>query len=113
VHAYAGVVQGETVLQISSKVFARVKNLRVINHPHPFMLLGADVLRGGRPREQWNFRGLKVVTTGLNAVKAFLEFEVGDDVVEVPLPHAPAGAINMIQPAIANVSSGQCLWREF
>ena len=51
VHSYAGVVDGETTIQISDKVLAKVKNLRVIDHPHPFALLGADVLRGGRPRD--------------------------------------------------------------
>lgn len=51
VHAYAGVVAGETTLQLSDKVMAKVNNLRVINHPHPFFLLGADVLRGGRPAD--------------------------------------------------------------
>jgi hypothetical protein len=113
VHAYAGVVEGETILQISGKVLARVNNLRVISHPHPFMLLGSDVLRGGRPRDSWNFTGLKVVTTGLNTVKACLQFEVEGGVVEVPLPYAPAGAINMMHSAIADVSSGQCLRRQF
>lgn len=48
VHSYAGIVEGCTNLQIGSQLAARVHNMRVISHPHPFMLLGADVLSGGR-----------------------------------------------------------------
>ena len=111
VHSYAGVVSGTTVLHINEKVLAGIKNLRVIRHPHPFVLLGADVLRGGRPKDSWNFRGLKVITVGLNKVDASLEFEVAGEILEVPLPHAPAG--EETHTAIAEVSSGQCLLREF
>ena len=67
-HAYAGVVRGDTVLQIGEKLLAKVSNLRVIEHPHPFLLLGSDVLRGGRPSDSWNFCGLSVITSGLNKV---------------------------------------------
>lgn len=48
VHSYAGVVEGVTTLRIGKNVEARVENMRVINHPYPFVLLGADVLSGGR-----------------------------------------------------------------
>ena len=48
VHHYAGIVEGDTVLQLGTGIFARVTSLRVIEHPHPFLLLGADVIRGGR-----------------------------------------------------------------
>ena len=48
VHAYAGIVEGDTDLQISRDIWTRARNLRVIDHPHPFLLLGADVLSGGR-----------------------------------------------------------------
>ncbi len=76
VHAYVGVLAGETVLQLSGRVLARVNNLRVIEHPRPFFLLGADILRGGRPTDQWNFTGLKVVTMKVNEVRASLGFDV-------------------------------------
>ena len=92
---------------------AHVSNMRVINHPHPFLLLGTDVLRGGRPIDSWNFRGLRVETTGLNQVDAWLDFSVGSNGVSVPLPHAPAGDADKAGTAIAKVSNGQCLWRKF
>jgi hypothetical protein len=59
IHSYAGVVEGETVLQICSKVFAKVTNLRVIEHPHPFFLLGADVLRGWAAPRSVEFLGVE------------------------------------------------------
>jgi hypothetical protein len=58
VHAYAGVVDGPTTIQVGEGLCATVTNMRVIQHPHPFMLLGADVLSGGRPSGAWNFTGL-------------------------------------------------------
>ena len=58
VHAYAGIVEGDTDLRISRDIRTRVRNLRVIDHPHPFLLLGADVLSGGRKSGQWNFSGI-------------------------------------------------------
>ncbi len=112
VHSYSGVVKGRTLLQVWGVLQAHVSNLRVIEHPHPLLLLGADVLRGGRPRDSWNFQGLRVETTGLNQVDAWLEFSVGGDVVRVPLPHAPAGEVEASGTAIAQVSNGQCLRRQ-
>ena len=58
VHAYAGIVEGDTGLKISRDIRSRVRNLRVIDHPHPFLLLGANVLSGGRKSGQWNFSGI-------------------------------------------------------
>ncbi len=109
IHAYAGVVAGDTLLYLNERVLAKVNNLRVIQHPHPFMLLGSDVLRGGRPLNTWNFAALRVKTVGLNHVEASLEFEVAGQTITIPLPHAPAGAPDQDRTAIAEVSSGQCL----
>ena len=58
VHEYAGVVSGDTDVQIGQDIRTRIRNLRVIEHPHPFLLLGADVLSGGRGPGQWNFGGI-------------------------------------------------------
>ncbi len=101
VHAYAGIVPGDTELRLNNKVIARVRNMRIIKHPHPFMLLGADVLRGGRPFDSWNFAGIDVDTLGLNEVDAHLKFVVAGDKVRIPLPHAPAGALMFAARATA------------
>ncbi len=111
VHRYAGIVPGDTELRLNNQVIARVRNMRVITHPHPFMLLGAEVLRGGRPLDSWNFAGIDVETVALNEVDAYLKFVVAGVKVRIPLPHAPAGALLMAAHATA-YGSGQCLRRE-
>ena len=63
IHSYAGVIEGVTTLRIGENVEAKVENMRVIDHPHLFVLLGADVLSGGRDSKSWNFTGMKVETT--------------------------------------------------
>jgi gag-polyprotein putative aspartyl protease len=68
VHSYAGVVEGVTTVRIGESLEAKVENMRVINHPHPFLLLGADVLSGGRDSSSWNFTGMKVHTTQVGEV---------------------------------------------
>ena len=65
--------------------------MRVIKHPQPFLLLGADVLRGGRSAEQWNFEGMTVRTLAPGKVAAVLAFVVQGHRTEVPLHFAPAG----------------------
>jgi hypothetical protein len=49
--------------------------MRVIEHPHPFLLLGADVISGGKENIHWNFTGLKVKTIREGQVEGFLLFE--------------------------------------
>jgi hypothetical protein len=71
-----GLCEGDTDLQISRDIRTRVRNLRVIDHPHPFLLLGADVLSGGRKSGQWNFSGIKVKTLAEGHVEAELTFEI-------------------------------------
>ncbi len=50
VHRYAGVVDRDTVFQVFPGIAARITNLWVIDHLHPFLLVGSDMLQGaGRP----------------------------------------------------------------
>lgn len=90
IHRYAGVVEGTTVLQVGGGIFAAVRNMRVIEHPHPFFLLGADVASGGKQNRHWNFTGLTVKTIGEGEVEASLRFEQGGREVAILLPHAPS-----------------------
>lgn len=76
IHEYAGIVEGDTDIQLGAGICARVKNLRVIDHPHPFLLLGADVLSGGRQVGEWNFSGIVVETLGEGKVEAMLMFDI-------------------------------------
>jgi hypothetical protein len=79
------------VLQLHDNVWAGVTNMRVIEHPKPFILLGADVLSGGKGDGAWNFAGLQVRTLGAGSVVGSLSFEMGGTILEVDLPHAPVG----------------------
>lgn len=119
VHAYAGIVEGSTTLRIGSCLAARVENMRVINHPHPFVLLGADVLSGGRDSSSWNFTGMRVRTEQVGQVRAELTFEVQGREVTVDLAHAPTGEAKSAVGHVSCVggslplSGGQCLRRHF
>lgn len=73
VHSYAGVIDGHTVLELGDGLRAAVSNMRVIAHPQPFILLGDDVLSGGRTTG-WNFTGLQVRTVGPGKVEASMSF---------------------------------------
>ena len=55
---YVGVVRGPVVIKFSEAVEFEVTNLRVLSHPAPLLLIGSDLLRGGRDKSAWNFNGL-------------------------------------------------------
>ena len=67
--------------------------MRVIEHPHPFLLLGADMISGGKENKHWNLTGLKVKTIREGQVEGFLLFEQNGHEVAIPLPHAPAAGV--------------------
>jgi hypothetical protein len=47
-NCYAGVVEGNVELQLADDVTYLIQGLKLIHHPHPMVLLGSDVLSGGR-----------------------------------------------------------------
>ena len=58
INPYAGVIQDRIILQLSADVKFAVTGLRIIHHPTCLMLLGSDILYGGRPSGMWNFNGV-------------------------------------------------------
>lgn len=56
---YVGVVRGPVRIKFSGDVEFQVTNLRVLSHPAPLLLIGSDLLRGGRESSAWNFSGLQ------------------------------------------------------
>lgn len=62
VNEYAGIIDGTTSITLGPGLVARVDAIRVIRHPAPFLLLGSDVLRGGRGPLAWNFKGMDIDT---------------------------------------------------
>lgn len=65
--------------------------MRVFDHPFPMVLLGADVLCGGRQPPGWNFVGSDFETLASGEVKGALRFKCGEEVVSLPLHQAPGG----------------------
>ena len=56
--SYAGLIKGPVKLQLAEGVVYEVPLIRVIKHAVPLLLLGSDVLKGGRPEGEWNWAGL-------------------------------------------------------
>lgn len=54
---YAGIVQGPVVIRLSESVSFQLPCLKLINHPYHLMLLGGDILQGGRSPDLLNFAG--------------------------------------------------------
>ena len=91
VKSYVGIVKGPVLFNLGKGVAFTVENLRVLNHPVPLLLLGADLLRGGRSAGV-NFDGISQKTVGPGHVVGKLCFTVvqGGQEVSCPLLYCPA-----------------------
>ena len=49
-------VEGPLTLQLAQGVVAQLRGVRVVQHMAPLLLIGCDVLRGGRATG-WNYAG--------------------------------------------------------
>ena len=56
-HAYVGVIGKPVRFDFGDGVAFHVENMRVLKHPAPLLLIGSDLLRGGRSKG-CNFDGL-------------------------------------------------------
>ena len=63
---------------LADGVHMELKGIRVVEHQAPLLLLGADVMRGGRI-SGWNLAGIWTVTTAPSEVKGTLEFAKAGD----------------------------------
>ena len=57
---YAGIVRGLVHIKFNEEVEYQLPFIRVVEHLHPLLLIGADVLRGGNTEGKWNFGGIHV-----------------------------------------------------
>lgn len=80
---YAGRVAGPVVLNFGREVSLELKELKLIHHPEPLFLIGADVLCGGRAG--WTYRAMGVGAAG----KGMIIFANGKRTVSLPLVNAP------------------------
>lgn len=87
-------VDGDLDIQFGQGVQFTLRDVRVLEHSAPLILLGSDLLRGGRPVDQWNFGGL-VQTSGTGGkVTGSLVFEKSGDTRKCELFFCPSSAGN-------------------
>lgn len=67
-----------------------IRGLKLINHPHPLILVGSDVLSGGRPSHEWNYVGTTLETSQVGVVEGSLRFKRNGCVTEMPLLNVPS-----------------------
>lgn len=77
-------------MKMGKDVTFSLKNVRVLEHPQPLFLLGADILRGGRMHPEWNFSGLTQKTVAGGNVEGELRFERRGSEVACPLTFCPS-----------------------
>lgn len=87
--AYAGLIHGPIPIKFSKNVVITIPYLRVITSPRQLIILGADVLCGGRPLHRWNFHQLTISTDGEGEVGGEIHFKLGHKKEKVPLVHVP------------------------
>ena len=91
-HAYLGVVKGPILLRFSAEMVVYFRELKVIQHTEPLVLIGADVLNAGHAG--WSFRYIGVGLDG----QGLISFAKGRKTRTLPLLRAPHLA-NMGLPA--------------
>ena len=66
----------------------------MVEHGEPLLLIGADLLQGGRPLHSWNWLSISARTEDVGKVQGFMTFvkgSEGGEEEEVKLLNAPAG----------------------
>ena len=76
---YAGVVERPFELRLGGQVKFTLTGMRVIEHPFPLFLIGADILCGGKKGNSWNYTGFKLLTKPCGKVVGTVGFARGDD----------------------------------
>ena len=80
---YAGRILGPVVLRFGRDVTLELKEIKLIHHAEPLLLIGADVLCGGR--DGWTYRAMGVGAAG----RGMIIFANGKRMVSLPLVNAP------------------------
>ena len=63
----------------------------MVEHGKPLLLLGADLMWGGRPTYRWNWQVIGAHTLDVGKVQGYLTFNKNGTETEVSLLNAPAG----------------------
>ena len=90
---YYGLVRGPVDLRFKEDITLSLRFIKVVEHGEPVLILGSDLLRGGRPLSSWNFECVGCHTREVGKVEGFLRFVKSGTGVEVPILNAPAGLL--------------------
>lgn len=90
--AYAGVVE-EVPLRFSRDIEFLVRGVRIVTHPYPLCLIGSDILRGGRPGSEINFRGITFETLAPGKVQGYLTFTRQGRAYSCPTVNVPSEGV--------------------
>ena len=71
---YAGVVERPFELRLGGQVKFTLTGMRVIEHPFPLFLIGADILCGGKKEGSWNYTGCRLKTMPCGRVDGTVGF---------------------------------------
>lgn len=75
---YSGMIEGHLTVMFNDKINFTFSGAWVFDHSSPLILLGSDVLRGGRPLAKWNFGGFVTDTAEDGKVTGAVRFKKGD-----------------------------------
>ena len=68
VQPYFGLIRGPIDVRFSADIMMQLKFLKVVKHGKPLLLLGADLMRGGRPTYGWNWQAIGARTLDVGKV---------------------------------------------
>ncbi len=71
---YAGIARGPIPIRFSQEVELCVPYIKLIDSEVPVVLLGADVLAGGRARG-WDFTGMRMEVNGSGKASGWITFK--------------------------------------
>lgn len=86
---YAGLVHGPITLKFSNQVTLSVPYIKIVESERPLIILGADLLAGGRTSGGWNFVSMPITTDHLGRVTGHIEFINRGQIERVPLVCCP------------------------
>ena len=87
--AYHGIVQGPVEIRFNKEVVTLVPFIRIIDSPRRQIIIGADVLCGGRDILRWNFYSMPIVTNPDGTMQGYITFKCRQHFSRIPLLNVP------------------------
>ena len=90
VKCYAGIVEGEAIVQLAPGVMFGIEGLRVIDHPYPLALLGADILSVDSTPGVYSYGGTDLGTDAQGKPEGWICFKKDGQVTRERLVNVPS-----------------------